>query len=124
MSSLGLNLSPRMEHSLHLRIAPKMIQSMEILQLTVAALEEKILQEMSENPTLEVKDGTLYPVLLKLENEGAIASEWGTSEKNRRARFYKLTAAGRRRVRAATEEWAATTALMDRFIGAKAEDLA
>ena len=45
MSSLGLNLSPRMEHSLHLRIAPKMIQSMEILQLTVAALEEKILQE-------------------------------------------------------------------------------
>jgi RNA polymerase sigma-54 factor len=57
MSSLGLNLSPRMEHSLHLRIAPKMIQSMEILQLTVAALEEKILQEMSENPTLELKDG-------------------------------------------------------------------
>ena len=80
--------------------------------------------EQISGDLLAVNQGTLYPVLLKLENEGAIASEWGTSEKNRRARFYKLTAAGRRRVRAATEEWAATTALMDRFIGAKAEDLA
>src|SRR6186713_1911755 len=74
--------------------------------------------EQISGDLLAVNQGTLYPVLLKLENEGAIASEWGTSEKNRRARFYKLTAAGRRRVRAATEEWAATTALMDRFIGA------
>lgn len=56
MSSLGLNLSPRMEHSLHLRIAPKMIQSMEILQLPVTALLEKIQQELGENPVLELKD--------------------------------------------------------------------
>jgi DNA-binding PadR family transcriptional regulator len=62
-------------------------------------------------------------VLLKLEQEDAVSSEWGTSENNRRARFYRLTAAGRRRLRTATQEWAQTTALMDRFIGVKAEDL-
>ena len=51
------------------------------------------------------------------------ASEWGTSENNRRARFYGLTAAGRRRLRVETREWEQTTALIDRFIAAKAEDL-
>jgi RNA polymerase sigma-54 factor len=56
MSSLGMNLSPRMEQGLHLRIAPKMIQSMEILQLPVLALQEKIQQELDENPVLERKD--------------------------------------------------------------------
>jgi len=80
--------------------------------------------EQISGDLLAVNQGTLYPVLLKLEQEGVIASEWGASEKNRRARFYRLTASGRRRGRAATEEGAATTALMDRFIGAKAEDLA
>ena len=62
-------------------------------------------------------------MLLKLEQEGVIASEWGTSENNRRARFYRLTAAGRRRLRVETQEWDQTTALMDRFIAMKAEDL-
>ena len=56
--------------------------------------------------------------------EGAIGSEWGTSENNRRARFYRLTAAGRRRLRVEAQEWAQTTALMDGFIAVKAEDLA
>ena len=80
--------------------------------------------EQISGDLLAVNQGTLYPVLLKLENEGAIASEWGTSEHNRRARFYRLTAAGRRRLRAEAQEWAQTTALIDRFITAKAEDLA
>lgn len=79
--------------------------------------------EQISGDLLAVNQGTLYPVLLKLEQEGAIASEWGTSENNRRARFYLLTAAGRRRLRAETQEWAATTALIDRFIAAKAEEL-
>ena len=79
--------------------------------------------EQISGDLLAVNQGTLYPVLLKLEHEGAIASEWGASQNNRRARFYRLTAAGRRRVLAATQEWTATAALMDRFIGAKAEDL-
>ncbi len=80
--------------------------------------------EQISGDLLAVNQGTLYPVLLKLEQEGAIASEWGTSENNRRARFYGLTAAGRRRIHVEAREWAKTTALMDRFIAVKAEDLA
>jgi PadR family transcriptional regulator, regulatory protein PadR len=80
--------------------------------------------EQISGDLLAVNQGTLYPVLLKLEQEGAIASEWGTSENNRRARFYRLTTAGRRRLRVDARAWAQTTALMDRFIAVKAEDLA
>ena len=80
--------------------------------------------EQISGDLLAVNQGTLYPVLLKLEQEGAITSEWGTSANNRRARFYRLTAAGRRRIRVATQEWEKTTAVMDRFMAVKAEDLA
>jgi PadR family transcriptional regulator, regulatory protein PadR len=79
--------------------------------------------EQISGELLAVNQGTLYPVLLKLEQEGAIASEWGTSDNNRRARFYRLTPNGRRRLRLEADAWAQTTALMDRFIGVKAEDL-
>ena len=67
--------------------------------------------EQISGDLLAVNQGTLYPVLLKLEQEGAIASEWGASDNNRRARFYRLTAAGRRRLRVEAQEWAQTTAL-------------
>jgi len=80
--------------------------------------------EQISGDLLAVNQGTLYPVLLKLEQEGAIASEWGTSENNRRACFYRLTPAGRRRLRSETQEWSQATALVDRFIAVKAEDLA
>jgi transcriptional regulator len=80
------------------------------------------IEQISGN-LLFVNQGTLYPLLLKLEQEGSITSEWGTSENNRRARFYQLTAAGRRQLRAETQDWAQTTALMDRFIAVKAEEL-
>jgi len=60
---------------------------------------------------------------LKLEQEGAIASEWGTSENNRRARFYRLTRAGRKQLRTETEEWEQTSAIIARFFTTKAEDL-
>lgn len=79
--------------------------------------------EQISGDLLAVNQGTLYPVLLKLEQEGAVSSEWGTSENNRRARFYRLTAAGRRRLRVETQEWAVTAGLMDRFINVKAETL-
>jgi PadR family transcriptional regulator, regulatory protein PadR len=79
--------------------------------------------EQISGDLLAVNQGTLYPVLLKLEQEGSIASEWGTSDNNRRARFYRLLAAGRRRLKAETQEWEQTTALIERFIAAKAEDL-
>ena len=79
--------------------------------------------EQISGDVLFVNQGTLYPLLLKLEQEGAIASEWGTSENNRRARFYELTAAGRRRLRVETQEWAETTSLMARFTSVKPGDL-
>ncbi len=62
-------------------------------------------------------------MLLKLEQEGAITSEWGTSENNRRARFYRLTRAGRKQLQAETKDWEQTTALIGRFFIIKAEDL-
>lgn len=79
--------------------------------------------EQISGDLLAVNQGTLYPALLKLEQEGAIGSDWGTSENNRRARFYRLLPAGRRRLRAETQEWDLTTALVDRFLATKAEDL-
>jgi len=79
--------------------------------------------EQISGDLLAVNQGTLYPVLLKLEQEGAIASEWGTSENNRRARFYRLTRAGRKQLRTETEEWEQTSAIIARFFTAKAEDL-
>jgi transcriptional regulator len=72
---------------------------------------------------LSVNQGTLYPLLLKLENEGAIASEYGPSDNNRRARFYRLTAAGRRQLQAETRNWQETMALITRFFDVKAEDV-
>ena len=65
---------------------------------------------------LSVNYGTLYPSLLKLEQEGYIASEWGVSENNRRAKFYRLTRAGRRQVEKETRDWERTTAIVARFL--------
>jgi PadR family transcriptional regulator PadR len=79
--------------------------------------------EQISGDLLAVNQGTLYPLLLKLENEGAIASEWGTSENNRRARFYRLTRAGRKQLQDETREWEQTAALVGRFVAVKAEDL-
>ena len=79
--------------------------------------------EQISGDLLALNQGTLYPVLLKLEQDGAIASDWGTSENNRRARFYRLTAAGRKQLRAETQDWERTAALMSRFVQAKAAEL-
>ena len=79
--------------------------------------------EQISGDLLAVNQGTLYPLLLRLENEGSIASEWGASENNRRARFYRLTAAGRKQLRAEAREWDQTTAIIARFFKVKAEDL-
>jgi transcriptional regulator len=79
--------------------------------------------EQISGDLLSVNQGTLYPLLLKLENEGAIASEYGPSDNNRRARFYRLTAAGRRQLQAETRDWKETMALITRFVDVKADDL-
>lgn len=78
--------------------------------------------EQISGDLLAVNQGTLYPVLLRLEQEGAIASEWGASENNRRARFYRLTRAGRKLLEAETRDWERTAAIIGRFFQAKAED--
>jgi len=65
---------------------------------------------------LSVNYGTLYPALLKLEQEGFIKSEWGASENNRRARFYRLSRAGRTQLRKETREWEQATAILARFL--------
>jgi PadR family transcriptional regulator, regulatory protein PadR len=80
------------------------------------------IEQISRN-LLSVNQGTLYPVLLKLEQEGAVASAWGVSENNRKARFYRLTRAGRRQLTAETESWDTTAAIMGRFLAVKSEDL-
>ncbi len=72
---------------------------------------------------LSVNQGTLYPVLLKLEQEGSIASDWGASENNRKARFYRLTRAGHRQLAAETRDWEQKAAIIGRFFSVKAEDL-
>ena len=78
--------------------------------------------EQISGDLLAVNQGTLYPVLLRLEQEGAIRSKWGASENNRRARFYRLTRAGRKLLEAETREWERTAAIIGRFLQAKAED--
>lgn len=60
--------------------------------------------------------GTLYPALLKLQQEGAISSEWGLSDNNRKARYYRLTRAGRKQLERATREWQETSLIMARFL--------
>ena len=80
------------------------------------------IEQISED-LLAVNQGTLYPVLLKLEQEGAISSEWGASENNRRARFYRLTRSGRKLLEAETRDWEQTAAIIARFFEVKAEDL-
>jgi PadR family transcriptional regulator, regulatory protein PadR len=72
---------------------------------------------------LDVNHGTLYPVLLKLEQEGSIASVWGTSENNRKARFYSLTKAGKKELAAEARHWQQTTEIIARFFAARGEAL-
>ena len=79
--------------------------------------------EQISGELLSVNQGTLYPVLLKLEQEGSVASEWGASENNRKARFYRLTRGGRKQLQAETRGWAQTAAIIGRFFAVKARDL-
>ena len=72
--------------------------------------------EQTSGGKLEINYGTLYPSLLKLEQEGYISGSWGASENNRKARFYKLTAAGRKQLENETREWNATTEIVARFL--------
>jgi len=116
-------------------VAPK--QKTDVLQGTLALMVLKTLDvlgslhgygvarriEQISGGLLSVNQGTLYPVLLKLEQEGAISSEWGASENNRRARYYRLTREGRKQLQVETHDWEQTAAIIARFFKANAEDL-
>lgn len=73
------------------------------------------IEEISRN-RLVLNYGTLYPALLKLEQQGFIAAEWGTSENNRKAKYYRLTAAGRKQLARETREWQQTADLIAAFL--------
>jgi transcriptional regulator len=75
--------------------------------------------EQTSQDLLAVNYGTLYPALLKLEQEGYVASEWGISHNNRKAKFYKLTRAGHKQLQKESREWQQTTAILERFLSAK-----
>ena len=79
--------------------------------------------EQISGDLLALNQGTLYPLLLKLEHEGSIASQWGASDNNRRARFYRITAAGRKQLRTETSDWEQTAQIIARFFKVKAEDV-
>lgn len=72
--------------------------------------------EQTSGDNVVVQYGTLYPALLKLEQEGYVAAEWGISENNRRARYYHLTRAGRKQLEREAREWQETTAILERFL--------
>jgi PadR family transcriptional regulator PadR len=71
--------------------------------------------EQTSGDLLSINYGTLYPALLKLEQEGYVSSEWGLSDNNRQAKYYKLTRAGRKQLARETLEWEKTTAILARF---------
>ena len=79
--------------------------------------------EQLSQEVLQLNEGTVYTALLRLHQQGWITSEWGASENNRRARFYRLTAAGRKQLQAETREWEQTAAIIARFFKVKAEEL-
>ena len=79
--------------------------------------------EQISGDRLTLNTGTLYPLLLRLEQEGAITSERGPSENNRSARFYRLTAVGRKQLQSEARDWERTASLIERFFAVKAEDL-
>jgi transcriptional regulator len=76
------------------------------------------LEQVSED-ALRVNQGTLYPALLRLEQRGLIRSKWGTSDNNRRARFYSITPRGKRQLRAEQDAWQRLSALVNRLLAAE-----
>jgi PadR family transcriptional regulator, regulatory protein PadR len=75
--------------------------------------------EQTSDSLLSINHGTLYPVLLKLEQEGAIKSEWGVSENNRRAKFYRITKSGQKQLVSEVNQWAQATEIVGRFLALK-----
>ena len=80
--------------------------------------------EQISKDVLQLNQGTLYPALLGMEQERLISSKWGASEKNRKAKYYSITAAGRRRLAREAEDWKRMSSTIDRFVGFDPRSLA
>jgi transcriptional regulator len=80
--------------------------------------------EQISRDVLQLNQGSLYPALLRMEQEGWISCKWGASEKNRRAKFYSITASGRRRLAKETEDWRRMSSTIERFVGLDPKRLA
>ena len=80
------------------------------------------IQQISKD-RLEIQQGSLYPALYRLEHQGWIASEWGESENNRKAKYYRLTAAGKRRLQAETENWNSMADVIAGILSTKPEEI-
>jgi PadR family transcriptional regulator, regulatory protein PadR len=118
------------------RLAATMGKQLDLLQGT---LDVMILKAISLGPLhgygvllriqqisgdqLEIQQGSLYPALYRLEHQGLIGSEWGESENNRKAKFYKLTAAGRRKLQTETDNWNRMAEVMASILGRKQEEV-
>ena len=80
------------------------------------------IQQISKD-RLEIQQGSLYPALYRLEHQGWIVSEWGESEKKRKAKYYRLTAAGKRKLQTETENWNCMANVMAGILGTKPEEV-
>jgi PadR family transcriptional regulator, regulatory protein PadR len=80
------------------------------------------IQQISKD-RLEIQQGSLYPALYRLEHQGWITSEWGESENKRKAKYYRLTTAGKRRLQSETENWNRMADVIAGILGAKAEEV-
>ena len=78
--------------------------------------------EQTSGNLLAINHGTLYPVLLKLEQEGSIAAEWGVSGNNRKAKFYRLTKAGHKLLATEARQWRQTSGIIERFLALEGEN--
>ncbi len=94
-----------------------MAQKKDVWQGTLALMVLKTLDMLGPlGDLLAVNYGTLYPALLKLEQEGYIRSEWGVSDNNRKAKYYKLTRAGKKQLEREARDWEQTTSILARFL--------
>jgi PadR family transcriptional regulator PadR len=100
-------------------LALMVLKTLEVLGPLHGFAIARRIEQMSGH-RLVLNPGTLYPTLLRLEQEGCIASAWGVSDNNRRARFYRLTRAGRTQLARETREWEITTDILAGFLSAKA----
>src|SRR5215471_12226128 len=98
------------------------LKTLELLGLLHGYAIARRIEQISGD-MLTVNQGTLYPVLLKLMQEGSIKVEWGAFENNRKARFYSLTRQGRKQLQAEARSWEQTALIIKRFFAAKAQDL-